>query len=202
MQQQKALIALSNAAAAADLIAATAKAILANSLNPIPGAGLAIATATVAGMLALFANIKAQVADIQQFESGTTTVLGGKRHRDGGVYVPGLGEAEQGERVSIFSRNATRKFSGLEALTMGINSGSPALIREGLMSIATAANMPIMPSFAKGNQSINVTTNPVFDDKGYLKKINDGIRSHDWQVTQHDGYKIMRKGNITRKVMN
>jgi hypothetical protein len=69
----------------------------------------------------------AQVAVIksQKFARGGSGVLGGNVHASGGVYIPGVGEAEQGEHFSIASRSATNKYGGatLDAIASSINQG-------------------------------------------------------------------------------
>jgi hypothetical protein len=78
--------------------------------STIPGpAGVALALLEVASLWGSWAYSKSKAQSESMYEHGGSKVLGGKDHNQGGVMIPGVGEAERGEMVSIFSKQATRK---------------------------------------------------------------------------------------------
>lgn len=79
--------------------------------------------AAIPFQIALGLQTLAQIATIraQKFAGGHYDVLKGRRHAQGGVDI-GIGEAEQGEGVAVFSRQATAKYGKfLPAFVKAIN---------------------------------------------------------------------------------
>lgn len=79
--------------------------------------------AAIPFQIALGLQTLAQIATIrsQKFERGGYDVLKGKRHAQGGVDI-GIGEAEAGEGLAVFSRQATQKYGKfLPAFVKAIN---------------------------------------------------------------------------------
>lgn len=86
--------------------------------------GIAIAIATIASMIAAFAQFKTQISSSVKAEKGMTETIGGQRHSQGGTNL-GYIEAEQGEQVSIFNRNATANHKDkIVDFTNMLNSGN------------------------------------------------------------------------------
>lgn len=86
--------------------------------------GILTAGAGLATLLATFASFKnkARSASVVARE-GYTQLLGGDLHTNGGVNL-GFVEAERGEQLSIFNRDATRKWgTEIEHFTNALNAG-------------------------------------------------------------------------------
>jgi hypothetical protein len=85
--------------------------------------------AAIPFQIALGLQTLAQIATIrsQKFERGGYDVLKGRRHAQGGVDI-GIGEAEAGEGVAVFSRDATQKYGKfLPAFVKAINENDAEL---------------------------------------------------------------------------
>lgn len=160
--------------------------------------GLALAPALIAALLVLFKNSKQKAADAAKYEQGGYGVLGGKRHSDGGTYVPYIGEVEQGEFFGIINRKQTQKYqSGLAPLIDGINSNDNRKLIRGLNEIALRANLKSMQGGGVNKVDINskVSLNEISDIKKIRELMENGV-----SVTYTDGYRIEKKGNITKRI--
>ena len=160
--------------------------------------GLVLAPALIAALLVLFKNSKQKAADAAKYEQGGYGVLGGKRHSDGGTYVPYIGEVEQGEFFGIINRKQTQKYqSGLAPLIDGINSNDNRKLIRGLNEIALRANLKSMQGGRVNKVDINskVSLNEISDIKKIRELIENGV-----SVTYTDGYRIEKKGNITKRI--
>jgi len=160
--------------------------------------GLVLAPALIASLLILFKNSKQKAADAAKFEQGGYGVLGGKRHSDGGTYVPNIGEVEQGEFFGIINRKQTQKYqSGLAPLIDGINSNDNRKLIRGLNEIALRANLKSMQGGGVNKVDINskVSLNEISDIKKIRELIENGV-----SVTYTDGFRIEKKGNITKRI--
>jgi len=160
--------------------------------------GLVLAPALIASLLILFKNSKQKAADAAKYEQGGYGVLGGKRHSDGGTYVPNIGEVEQGEFFGIINRKQTQKYqSGLAPLIDGINTNDNRKLIRGLNEIALRANLKSMQGGRVNKVDINskVSLNEISDIKKIRELIENGV-----SVTYTDGYRIEKKGNITKRI--
>lgn len=121
----------------------------------------------------------AQIAIIrsQKFERGTYEVLKGRRHAQGGVDI-GIGEAEEGEGVAVFSRLATQKYGKfLPAFVKAINE-----------------NEADVTGYSDGAYMIH------FDDHKQVQKLEDikQLLSKP-EIRYEKGFRIeIRKGQITK----
>jgi hypothetical protein len=120
----------------------------------------------------------AQIATIRQqkFERGGYDVLKGRRHAQGGVDI-GIGEAEAGEGLAVFSRQATQKYGKfLPAFVKAINENDADL------------------GYSDGAYMIS------FDDSKSVKElkgINEKLNRPE--IRYEKGYRIeTRKGQVTK----
>jgi len=134
--------------------------------------------AAIPFQVALGLQTLAQIATIRQqkFARGHFEVLGGDRHAQGGVHI-GVGEAEQGEGLAVFSRAATQKYGKfLPAFVKAINENDGEF------------------GYSDGAYMIN------FDDSKSvkeLKSINKALNKPE--IRYEKGYRIeTRKGQVTR----
>jgi hypothetical protein len=135
--------------------------------------------AAIPFQIALGLQTLAQIGIIrsQKFERGGYDVLKGRRHAQGGVDI-GIGEAEEGEGIGVFSRQATRKYGKfLPAFVKAINENE-----------ATVTGY--------GDNAYNIH----FDDSrqvGKLEAIRELLAKPE--VTYQGKYKIItRNGHVTK----
>ena len=97
--------------AAAYQVVAISEAIINGALAQIKVATAIPYPTSIPFQIALGLQTLAQIATMRQqkFERGGYDVLRGRRHAQGGIDV-GIGEAEEGEGVAVFSRQATQKY--------------------------------------------------------------------------------------------
>ena len=87
-----------------------------------PIAGPILAAGSVASVLALFLKSASALKSTLKYEDGGSWIEGGRRHSDGGNMFNR--EVEKGERVSVFSREATSKYNDqIVAFTKAANNG-------------------------------------------------------------------------------
>jgi len=122
----------------------------------------------------------AQIAIIRQqkFERGGYEVLAGRRHSQGGVNI-GIGEAEEGEGVAVFSRQATQKYGKF----------LPAFVK------AMNENEATVTGYGDNAYQIHM------DDSRQVNKLED-IRKllAKEEILYQNGYKIIKRSGHTTKV--
>ena len=151
--------------------------------------GIAVAAVGISGLLALVSGWKAKSAEIaasgNQFEKGGYKILGGKRHSQGGVSLGEMGEAEQGEMVSVFNRRATQKYGkNLAAFTDAVNKGS--IDRDLVVNNTRVGN---------NNFTAKLDDRKLSDIHSVLEQVRDKET-----VVYNNGYKIIINGNRVRRV--
>lgn len=135
--------------------------------------------ASIPFQIALALQTAAQIATIraQKFAGGHYEVLKGRRHAQGGVDI-GIGEAEAGEGVAVFSRQATQKYGKfLPAFVKAMNENQASIT-------------------GYDDRAYNIH----FDDSRQVGKLED-IRKllSRPDVRYENGYKIIeRNGHIQR----
>ncbi|MCK9220199.1 MAG: phage tail tape measure protein [Bacteroidales bacterium] len=127
------------------------------------------------------------VIESQKFEKGGSGVvdkkkggvLQGKRHSQGGVHIPGIGEAEQGEYFAIINREATKKYSDqLPVLFDAING------------------QRYEQMFSKRGMSPSVTVN--VPDK-YSKDVLKALNKPETKVYNEGNFTVYETGNYRLK---
>ena len=122
----------------------------------------------------------AQIATIRQqkFARGHYEVLGGDRHAQGGVNI-GVGEAEQGEGLAVFSRAATQKYGKF----------LPAFIK------AINENDADITGYSDGAYMIH------FDDRKQVQKLEDIRKLLSKPEIRYEGkYRIETRNGQTTKI--
>ena len=136
-----------------------------------PPISTALIVASVLTTLAQIATIRGE-----KFERGGYDVLKGRRHAQGGVDI-GIGEAEAGEGLAVFSREATQKYGKfLPAFVKAINENDAEM------------------GYSDGAYMIN------FDDSKSVSELK-GIRQllSQPEIRYEGRYRIeTRKGQVTK----
>jgi hypothetical protein len=153
--------------------------------------------AVVGAYFALLNGLKTRgAADVAKFEQGDSMILGGNRHMNGGVNI-GIGEAEQGERLSIFNRGATQRYKSLGKLTQALNANNYAMTYEAMQALASETGInknAILYGKDAGAMTINL------DDKGHLEAIRKNTARKGDVIENNDRYMVVRHGNVTKRI--
>jgi hypothetical protein len=116
-----------------------------------------------------------QIARIsaQKYEKGGSFILGGKRHSEGGEMIAPGREAESGEAVSVFSRNATKKhFPLIKSFENMINSDNVGNLNSGtIVNINNEKSEKYLGEIAE-----NTKTKTYLNSKGKTVTIKQNIR--------------------------
>jgi TP901 family phage tail tape measure protein len=86
--------------------------------------GILTAAAGIGGLWALWGNSVSRAQSATTYEKGGSFKLNGRSHADGGIMLAPGHEAQGGEMVSVFSRQATQKYgSEIKSVTDSFNKG-------------------------------------------------------------------------------
>jgi len=134
------------------------------------------------------AAVAIQIATIkaQKFEKGTYQVLKGNRHSQGGVDI-GIGEAEEGEGLAVFSRSARRKYgSALPDLVKAINDR-----KLGMFNVGQSEKL--------GRKADMMMHRVSLDESKDLKAIRRLLEKQT-NVRIEGNYRIIEKPGLIRKI--
>jgi len=143
-------------------LATTASTLLKDYVGKIPIFGLGLGIVAIAALLQAFKGFKADSSALTKYERGGWEILQGKSHTNGGIPLGNGREAQGGEMMSIFNRNATKKHQPLiSGLTDAINKDKlDVFLNQG--------------AFGKVNDSnINVSQSVNLDDSKQIDKMNN-----------------------------
>ena len=211
-------IAVATAVTLANLISGAAQAIAAHASIPFVGVafGLAAAAAIVAGYLGIKAQSNAATADAQFAEGGE---IDGKSHSQGGEKYRSIGgnkviELEGGEYVT--KKSSTKKhYNLIEAINnddfRGVDANDESLrqmlAQSGIMLHSDLPKEAVKRSnelggyraaIIYGNQ--NSTSDKNLEKIAQNTEVLAEAEKNKEIVTYDNGYKIVKKGNLTRKI--
>jgi TP901 family phage tail tape measure protein len=128
-------------------------------------------------------------------KGGSGEILKGKRHADGGVHLPGIGEAEEGEYFAIINRKSTQKYrKQLPGLVKSINDGN--FHEYDPMILSPANDRHVTQLFDKRGMvnKIQVTVN-----ERYGKEMLSQMRRPQTKVYSDGIYTVHETGNYRLK---
>ena len=182
----------------------------AKKLSPI--AAVALAAIASAAIFEILGAYKSKAKSLTYAEGGSY-VIEGKRHSQGGEVIH---EGEKGERVSVFSRQATSKYDDfIVGFTDAINKNRLDLLPDLIPSLAHKAfvgdrlEFPIKTNIESIKEltsrreevkklDIKVSLDESSELKDIRKLLNNRLTQK--QVSETSEYVIIRMGNITRRV--
>jgi TP901 family phage tail tape measure protein len=92
-----------------------------SKLGPL---GIIAAAAGIAGIFTLWGSSLSKSKSATSYEKGGSFMLNGRSHAEGGIMLAPGREAQGGEMVSVFSRQATQRYgSEIKSVTDAFNSG-------------------------------------------------------------------------------
>ncbi len=208
-------IALQTVIATAQLIAAAAKAFSAHS--GIPFVGVALGAAAAASLISGFVAMKALASGATKFEKGGK--IGGESHSRGGTKYysdnPNAGVLELEKDEYVTNKKSTAKHFGLlEAINNDklenfvINDAEFKKMLNGLgVTLMDDKEEAIQQNYELGTKVVQVIygnsnglTNQVLNNIERNTKVLADAEENKEITTFENGYKIVKKGNTTRKI--
>lgn len=146
--------------------------------------GLITGALAAGAIYALYSDWKSSSQNITKYEKGGWEKLKGNSHRSGGIPLGEGREAEGGEMLAIFNKKATSKYGKqIAEMTDLINKDKLGVDMDTVLK--ASGTKPVV---------VNVDNRKLSDVHSVLKQIRDD------GIYYSGGYKIVKKGNRTRKI--